>query len=50
MSELQEIDVYIAPNGTVKVEVRGTKGEACLTITKGLEAMLGGQGQRTTSG
>jgi len=43
MSEIQEIDVYIHTDGTVKVEVRGVKGRKCLDLTKGLEALLGGQ-------
>jgi len=43
MNELQEIDVFIAPDGTVKLQVRGVKGPACLDITQGLEALLGGQ-------
>jgi len=43
MSEIQEIDVFINPDGTVKLEVRGVKGAKCLDITKGLENLLGGQ-------
>lgn len=43
MSEIQEIDVYVAPDGTVKIEVRGVKGGKCLDLTKELEALLGGQ-------
>lgn len=43
MSEIQEIDVYVQPDGTVKVEVRGVKGRKCLDLTKGLEEALGGQ-------
>ncbi len=42
MSELQEVDVYVKPDGTVRVEVRGAKGGACLDITKDLEELLGG--------
>lgn len=43
MSELQEIDVVILPNGQVKVEVRGVKGSKCEAMTKPLEALLGGK-------
>lgn len=43
MSEIQEVDVYIKPDGTVKLEVRGAKGAKCLDLTKGLEELLGGE-------
>ena len=43
MNEIQEIDVFIDPDGTVKVEVRGAKGRKCLDLTKGIEDALGGQ-------
>jgi hypothetical protein len=42
MSELNEIDVFISPNGTIRVEVRGAKGKNCLSITKEIEQLLGG--------
>ena len=42
MSELQEIDVFVQPDGTVKIEVRGVKGQQCLPLTAQLEALLGG--------
>lgn len=41
--ELQEIEVTINQNGQVEVRVHGVKGAACLDITKGLEAALGGE-------
>jgi len=41
--ELQEIDVFVAPNGSVSVQVRGVKGGSCLELTKGLEVALGNQ-------
>jgi hypothetical protein len=41
--ELQEIDVYIAPDGQVRLEVRGVRGPACLAATRDLERALGGQ-------
>lgn len=47
MDELQEIDVHIGPDGTVKVEVRGAKGRTCLDLTKEMEEYLGGQVERT---
>ena len=41
--DLEEIEVIIEKNGTVRVQVRGVKGQACLDLTKDLEAALGGQ-------
>lgn len=41
--ELQEIEVVVDPDGTVRVEVRGVNGPACLEVTADLEAALGGQ-------
>ena len=41
--EVQEIEVTINKNGQVEVHVRGVKGTACLEITRGLEAALGGE-------
>lgn len=43
MSELQEIEVDILPDGSVKIHVRGAKGKKCLELTKKLEALLGGE-------
>jgi len=43
MMELQEIDVFIEADGTVKVEVRGAKGKQCTSITKPMEQLLGGE-------
>ena len=43
MSELQEIDVIIAADGTVKLEIRGVKGGKCVDYTKDMEALLGGE-------
>jgi hypothetical protein len=43
MSEIQEIDVFISPSGEVKIEVRGVKGQQCLSLTKGIENSLGGK-------
>ena len=42
MSEIQEIDVFINPNGTVKYEIRGVKGQKCLILTKDIIEQLGG--------
>jgi hypothetical protein len=42
MSEIQEIDVFVKPDGTVTVEVRGVKGRKCLALTENIEALLGG--------
>jgi hypothetical protein len=41
--QLQEIDIYVRPDGTVKLEVRGVPGQQCLKLTEGLEKLLGGQ-------
>jgi len=41
MSEIQEIEVFIQPDGTVKIEVSGVKGQKCLDLTRGLEEALG---------
>jgi hypothetical protein len=41
--DLQEIEVVIESNGEVRLHVRGVKGDACLELTKELEAALGGQ-------
>ena len=43
MSELQEIDVFIEFDGTVKVEIRGVKGKKCTGLTKTMEQLLGGE-------
>jgi len=42
MTEIQEIDVYVKPDGTVMLEVRGVKGRKCLALTEKIEALLGG--------
>ncbi len=41
--DLQEVEVIIDKNGAVGVQVRGVKGNACLELTRDLEAALGGQ-------
>jgi hypothetical protein len=41
--EIQEIEVLLHPDGTVKVAVRGVKGQKCLALTEAVEALLGGQ-------
>jgi hypothetical protein len=43
--DLQEVEVFIEKNGSVRVEVRGVKGMSCLDVTRALEAALGGQVQ-----
>ncbi len=42
MSEIQEIDVIVAPDGTVRLEVRGAQGKKCLALTEEVEKLLGG--------
>lgn len=39
--EMQEITVVIAPDGQVKIEVNGLKGQGCLELTEQLEQALG---------
>ena len=41
--DLQQINVTIDKDGQVRIEVSGVKGEACLDLTRDLEAALGGQ-------
>ncbi|MBV7700391.1 DUF2997 domain-containing protein [Streptomyces sp. TRM70350] len=41
--ELQEVEVFIAPDGTTRIEVRGVAGAACLDLTEDLEKALGGR-------
>ena len=43
MSEVQELEIVIKPDGEVEVKVKGVKGERCLDITKQLEQLLGGE-------
>ncbi|MEW6141135.1 MAG: DUF2997 domain-containing protein [Thermodesulfobacteriota bacterium] len=42
MSELQEIDVYVKPDGSLTLEVRGVKGSKCLDLTRDVENLVGG--------
>ena len=41
--EVQQVDVWISPDGEVRLEVRGAAGPSCLDLTAGLEAALGGE-------
>ena len=41
--EIQELDVFIHPDGNVKLHVRGAPGAQCLDVTGDLEKALGGQ-------
>ena len=40
---LEEIEIFIEKDGRVVVQVRGVKGQACLELTRELEALLGGE-------
>jgi hypothetical protein len=40
---IEELEVFIAPDGQVGYEVRGVKGRRCLDVTKELDNDLGGQ-------
>jgi hypothetical protein len=41
--EIQEIDVFVQPDGKVRIEVRGVKGKKCLALTEDIEKLLGGR-------
>jgi hypothetical protein len=41
--DIQEIDVFVAPDGSVQLQVRGVQGRTCLSLTEGLEQLLGGE-------
>lgn len=41
--EVHEIEVTIAANGEVKIQVKDMKGDSCLIATKDLERLLGGE-------
>lgn len=41
--DIQEIDVFVAPDGSVNLRVRGVQGQGCLSLTAGLERLLGGE-------
>jgi hypothetical protein len=43
MSGLEEVEVVIAPDGTVQVLVKGVKGPSCIDLTKEMERYLGGK-------
>lgn len=43
MSEIQEVDLFIQPDGNVRVEVRGVQGQQCLVVTREIEQSLGGR-------
>jgi len=38
---MEYIDVFIHPDGTVELQVKGVKGKKCLDLTKNLEQALG---------
>jgi hypothetical protein len=42
MMDLQEVEVVINKDGEVRLLVHGVKGNACLDLTRDLEAALGG--------
>ncbi|MFM9047609.1 MAG: DUF2997 domain-containing protein [Cyanobium sp.] len=41
--DIQEIDVFVSPDGSVQLQVRGMQGRGCLSLTKGLEQLHGGE-------
>ena len=40
---IEQIEVTIGPDGKVRVQTSGFSGEACLSATEGIEALLGHQ-------
>ncbi len=42
MAEKQELEITIAPDGTVSFQIKGVAGPKCLDETKFLEDALGG--------
>jgi hypothetical protein len=45
--EMQELEIVIPRDGTVRVTVRGTTGDRCLPVTEGLEKAAGTVTERT---
>jgi hypothetical protein len=41
VADKTQLEITIAPDGTVRIETHGLKGQACLAETKGLEEALG---------
>jgi hypothetical protein len=41
MAKKQEMEIVIAHDGTVTIDVYGIKGSSCLDLTKGIEESLG---------
>jgi hypothetical protein len=41
MASQVKLEIEIAPDGTVKIETKGLKGESCLHETESLEKALG---------
>ena len=48
MSNKQELDIQIAHDGTVTINVLGVKGKSCLDLTHDLEESLGAVMHRET--
>jgi hypothetical protein len=40
--EVQEVEIFITPDGKISFEVRGVPGRQCLDLTRDLETDLGG--------
>lgn len=40
--QIQELEIFIAPDGKISFEVRGVPGRQCLELTSELEDDLGG--------
>jgi hypothetical protein len=40
--EVQEVEIFITPDGKISFEVRGVPGRRCLDLTSDLEDDLGG--------
>ena len=42
----KELEINIAPDGTVHVDIKGVKGKSCADLVKFLEESLGEQSER----
>jgi hypothetical protein len=47
MADKIQLEIVIDPEGNVRIETEGLKGEDCLLETKGLEAAIGEVAART---
>lgn len=43
MTEIQELEINIGADGTVRLQVHGVSGPKCLAVTEEIEKVLGDQ-------